>query len=106
MSTYTIVMKLANNLTILLQSFPYVCPFPSCEFGTSFSRKKNPDQDYTAPEPEDRVINKCGAVGGMRTGRPNQSPWRKPASVPLVDQKSHMTRLGIKLGPTWWEASN
>jgi hypothetical protein len=31
----------------------------------------------------DRMINKYGAVGGMRTGRGNQSTRRKPISVPL-----------------------
>jgi hypothetical protein len=46
MSTYTIVMKLANNLMILLQSFPYVCPFPSCEFRHLVFQKKSPDADY------------------------------------------------------------
>jgi hypothetical protein len=27
--------------------------------------------------------DECGAVGGMRIGRGNQSPQRKPAPVPL-----------------------
>jgi hypothetical protein len=30
-----------------------------------------------------RLINECGAVGGMRTGRGNEITRRKPASVPL-----------------------
>jgi hypothetical protein len=31
----------------------------------------------------DRKIDECGAVGGMRIGKGNQSTQRKPASVPL-----------------------
>jgi hypothetical protein len=46
MSTCTIVMKLANNLMILLQSFPFVCPFPSCEFRHLFFQKKSPAYRY------------------------------------------------------------
>jgi hypothetical protein len=30
----------STDLMILLQSFPYFCPFPSCEFRHLFSRKK------------------------------------------------------------------
>jgi hypothetical protein len=29
----------------------------------------------------DSIINKCGAVGGMRISRENQSTGRKPAPV-------------------------
>jgi hypothetical protein len=29
------------------------------------------------------IDDECGAVGGMRIGRGNQSTWRKPAPVPL-----------------------
>jgi hypothetical protein len=32
---------------------------------------------------DDRVINECGAVDGMRIGKVNQSTWGKPAPVPL-----------------------
>jgi hypothetical protein len=50
MSTYTIVMKLANNLMILLQSFPYVFPFPSCEFRHLFFQKKKKPWDLVLAE--------------------------------------------------------
>jgi hypothetical protein len=32
---------------------------------------------------DDRMINKCGAVGGMGVGRGNQSTWRIPTPIPL-----------------------
>jgi hypothetical protein len=33
----------------------------------------------------------CGAIGGMRIGKRNRNTWRKPALVPLVHHKYHMT---------------
>jgi hypothetical protein len=32
---------------------------------------------------DDMMINDCGAVDGMKTGRENQSTLRKPTPVPL-----------------------
>jgi hypothetical protein len=32
-----------------------------------------------------------GAVGGMKIGKGNRITWRKPAPVPFVHCKSHMT---------------
>jgi hypothetical protein len=31
------------------------------------------------------LINKYGAVGGMRLGKGNRSTWRKPAPVAITD---------------------
>jgi hypothetical protein len=45
------------------------------------------------------MINECGAVGGMRTGRGNRSSQRKPAPVPLYTPTTlyylvwHRTRI-------------
>lgn len=33
------------------------------------------------------IINECGAVGKMRTGRRDQSMQRKPALMPLCPQR-------------------
>jgi hypothetical protein len=38
---------------------------------------------------DDRPINECETVGGMRTGMINRSTRRKPGTVPLCDHKSH-----------------
>jgi hypothetical protein len=46
-------------------------------------------------------------IGGMKFGWGNRSTRRKPAQMQLCPpQKSHMTWLGFKLGPPWWETSD
>jgi hypothetical protein len=46
-----------------------------------------------------------GEIGGMMTGRGNQSTRRKPTPVSLCHHKPHML-LGRELGPPRWEVSD
>jgi hypothetical protein len=55
------------------------------------------------PSPGD---DKCGAVGGMRNGRGDRSTRKKPAPVPLVRHKTHITRPGMEPGLPRWKAGN
>jgi hypothetical protein len=56
-----------------------------------------------APAPSDYDD---GEFGGMKIGRRNRSTRRKPAPVPLIHHKSHLTSPGIEPGPQRWEASD
>jgi hypothetical protein len=51
----------------------------------------------------ERVINECGAVGGMRIGMGDRSSRRKPAQCRFVHPKSQMTCLGIECRTLHWE---
>jgi hypothetical protein len=41
----------------------------------------------------------CAAIGGMKIGRRNRNIRRKPAPMPLVQQKSHVTSPGLEPRP-------
>jgi hypothetical protein len=43
---------------------------------------------------DDRMVNECGTVGGMRISRGNWSTWKK--KTPQCHHKSHMTWHGTK----------
>jgi hypothetical protein len=49
---------------------------------------------------DDRMINECGAVDGMRTGRVNSG--KKQPQYHMVHHKSHMTRPGFEIKYHLW----
>jgi hypothetical protein len=49
------------------------------------------------------MINDCGAVGGMITGRRNRKIRSRPKPGPLYSQK-HVILSEIEHGPPQWEA--
>jgi hypothetical protein len=49
------------------------------------------------------MLNKCGAVGGIKFDRGNQTTWRKLLQCHLVHQKFHMTWPGAKPGSPLWQ---
>jgi hypothetical protein len=59
--------------------------------------------DYSV---NDRKINECGAVGGIRIPKGNWCAQRKPFPLPLFLPESHLTWPVIKPGLLLWEASD
>jgi hypothetical protein len=57
---------------------------------------------------EPRMIGEgdCGAIGGMKIGRGNQSTRRNLPQHQLVHNKSHKTRRVLETVPPRWEASD
>jgi hypothetical protein len=50
--------------------------------------------------------DECGTFHEIRIDKGNGSTMMKPAPVPLVHHKSHMTSPGIEPGPPQWEAGD
>jgi hypothetical protein len=55
-----------------------------------------------------QMIDDCGAIGGMKTGRENRSTRTKPAPVPLCSPQIpyDLTQPGLEPGPPRWEVSD
>jgi hypothetical protein len=54
---------------------------------------------------DDDDDDECGAVGGMRIVRGDQSTQRKPAPVPLCPPQIAHDLAGLELWPPLWEVS-
>lgn len=52
------------------------------------------------------MLNKCGAVGAMRTGMRDWCTLRSSAQCHFVHHESHMTLSGIEPGQPQWQAGN
>jgi hypothetical protein len=48
----------------------------------------------------------CGAIGGMKIGRGNQSTQGKPAPAPLCPPQIPLDQTHIEPGLLQWEASD